>query len=112
MDDTAPISHFEIASMLDSLGTTLTASTADSFFARFWKAPRRDDLTVEAICCLETEVLLPESECRHVDEEGSGSAGMGTSISPSPAPETATPGQLRLAEMDFVGPSLRDAVLA
>ncbi|KAJ7500276.1 phosphatidylserine decarboxylase-domain-containing protein [Mycena galericulata] len=106
-DDTSTISHIEITSMLDSLGSTLTASTVDSFFTRFGKDPRRDDLTVEEVIrCLETEVLRPESERRRVDEEGSGSAGVGTSISPSPAPETATPGELRLAEMDFAGPSL------
>ncbi|KAJ7430644.1 hypothetical protein B0H11DRAFT_1942742 [Mycena galericulata] len=83
------------------------ASTVDSFFTRFWKDPQRDDLTVEeTIRYLETEVLRSESERRRVDEEDSGSAGVGTSISPSPVPETATPGELRLVEMDFVGPSL------
>ena len=64
-DDTSTISHVEMTSMLDSLGSTLSASTVDSFFTRFGKDPQRDDLTTEeAIRCLETEVLRPESLAR------------------------------------------------
>ncbi|KAF7361137.1 Phosphatidylserine decarboxylase proenzyme 2 [Mycena sanguinolenta] len=107
-DDTKTISHVEITSMLDSLGSTLTGSTVDSFFTRFGKDPRCDDLTVEeAIRCLETEVLRPQSERRRVDED-SGGAGPGTggltSINPSPVPGLPS-GELRLAEMDFAGPA-------
>ncbi|KAJ6608038.1 phosphatidylserine decarboxylase-domain-containing protein [Mycena sp. CBHHK59/15] len=109
-DDTSTLSHIEITSMLDSLGSTLTGSTVDSFFTRFEKDPRRDDLTVEeAIRCLETEVGRPESERRRVDEEGSGGTGTGTgepSLSTSPAPGGTPGGELRLAEMDFSGPLL------
>ncbi|KAJ7737768.1 phosphatidylserine decarboxylase-domain-containing protein [Mycena maculata] len=110
-DDTATLSRVEITTMLDSLGSTLTAGTVDSFFTRFGKDPRRDDLSVEeAIRCLETELLRPESERRRVDDEGGGAAaaGAGTSLSasPSPAPETGPPHELRLAEIDFAGPSL------
>ncbi|KAJ6577016.1 phosphatidylserine decarboxylase-domain-containing protein [Mycena vulgaris] len=101
-DDTATLSHIEITSMLDSLGSTLTKGTVDSFFTRFGKDPQRDDLTVEeAIRCLETEVLRPESERRRVDESG------GASLSVSPAPGTGpAAGELRLAELDFAGPAL------
>ncbi|KAJ7675176.1 phosphatidylserine decarboxylase-domain-containing protein [Mycena rosella] len=100
-DDTATLSHIEITSMLDSLGSTLTSSTIDSFFTRFGKDPLRDDLTVEeAIRCLETEVLRPQSERQRVDEGG-------TSMSVSPAPGTVTPaGDARLGELDFAGPAL------
>ncbi|KAJ7017088.1 phosphatidylserine decarboxylase-domain-containing protein [Mycena alexandri] len=106
-DDTKTLSHIEITSMLDSLGSTLTADTIDSFFTRFGKDPQHDDLTVEeAIRCLETEVLRPESERRRVDEESSG-AGTGLpSTSASPAPERGLGGELRLGEMDFAGPAL------
>ncbi|KAJ7173707.1 phosphatidylserine decarboxylase-domain-containing protein [Mycena filopes] len=106
-DDTKTLSHIEITSMLDSLGSTLTADTIDSFFTRFGKDPQRDDLTVEeAIRCLETEVLRPESERRRVDEESSG-AGTGLpSTSASPAPGRGLGGELRLGEMDFAGPAL------
>ncbi|KAJ6452244.1 phosphatidylserine decarboxylase-domain-containing protein [Mycena sanguinolenta] len=107
-DDTKTISHVEITSMLDSLGSTLTGSTVDSFFTRFGKDPRCDDLTVEeAIRCLETEVLRPQNERRRVDED-SGGAGAGTggptSMNPSPVPGLPS-GELRLAEMDFAGPA-------
>ncbi|KAJ7078039.1 hypothetical protein B0H15DRAFT_933866 [Mycena belliarum] len=103
-DDTVSISHVEITSMLDLLGSTLTGSTVDSFFTRFGKDPQRDDLTIEeAIRCLETEVMRPESERRRVDGD---SSGIGASLSPSPAPGQATPGEPRLAELDFAGPAL------
>ncbi|KAJ7198252.1 phosphatidylserine decarboxylase-domain-containing protein [Mycena pura] len=105
-DDTSTISHVEMTSMLDSLGSTLSASTVDSFFTRFGKDPQRDDLTTEeAIRCLETEVLRPESERRRLDEEENGVAATGSSVSPSPAPGTAGP-ELRLGEIDFSGPAL------
>ncbi|KAJ7767304.1 phosphatidylserine decarboxylase-domain-containing protein [Mycena metata] len=106
-DDTKTLSHIEITSMLDSLGSTLTADTVDSFFTRFGKDPRSDDLSVEeAIRCLETEVLRPQNERRRVDEESSG-AGTGLpSTSASPAPGRGLSGELRLGEMDFAGPAL------
>ncbi|KAJ7679386.1 phosphatidylserine decarboxylase-domain-containing protein [Mycena polygramma] len=109
-DDTKTLSHVEITSMLDSLGSTLTGSTIDSFFTRFGKDPRCDDLTVEeAIRCLETELLRPSNERRRVDEDSSG-AGTGTgaaaSISHSPAAGAEAPGELRLGELDFAGPAL------
>jgi phosphatidylserine decarboxylase len=92
--------------MLDSLGSTLTGSTVDSFFTRFGKDPRCDDLTVEeAIRCLETEVLRPQSERRRVDEDSG--AGTGTGALATPAPGAgAGAGELRLGEMDFAGPAL------
>ncbi|KAK6980779.1 phosphatidylserine decarboxylase proenzyme 2 [Favolaschia claudopus] len=106
-DDTKTISHVEMTSMLDSLGSTLTGSTVDSFFTRFGKDPRTDDLTFEeAIRCLETEVLRPQSERRRVDED---SPGTGVSVSASPAPGGAgagAEGELKLGEMDFAGPGL------
>lgn len=93
--------------MLDSLGSTLTGGTIDSFFTRFGKNPHTDDLSVEeAIRCLETEVGRPESERQRVDGEistGTGT-GVGTSLSPSPAPGMGTGEDLRLGEMDFSGP--------
>ncbi|KAJ7253579.1 phosphatidylserine decarboxylase-domain-containing protein [Mycena rebaudengoi] len=106
-DDTKTISRLEITSMLDSLGSTLTGGTIDSFFTRFGKNPHTDDLSVEeAIRCLETEVGRPESERQRVDGEistGTGT-GVGTSLSPSPAPGMGTGEDLRLGEMDFSGP--------
>ncbi|KAF7337169.1 Phosphatidylserine decarboxylase proenzyme 2 [Mycena venus] len=106
-DDTSTISHVEITSMLDSLGSTLTGSTVDSFFTRFGKDPRSDDLTIEeAIRCLETEVLRPQSERKRVDED-SGGAGTGTGGALTPAPGSGAVGeQPKLGEIDFAGPAL------
>jgi len=57
------MSHVEITSMLDSLGSTLSRSTIDSFFTRHGKAPSAGELTIEeAVNCLEREVSRPVSQ--------------------------------------------------
>ena len=53
--------------MLDSLGSTLTKSTIDSFFTRFDKTPEQALTIEEAIICLEDELTKPRSEKRKVD---------------------------------------------
>ncbi|KAF8881364.1 phosphatidylserine decarboxylase-domain-containing protein [Infundibulicybe gibba] len=69
-DDTGDISHLELTSMLDSLGSTLTRTTLNSFFTRYGKKPHRDELTVaEAIQCLETELMRPDSERKRLDAD-------------------------------------------
>ncbi|KAF7299266.1 Phosphatidylserine decarboxylase proenzyme 2 [Mycena indigotica] len=107
-DDTATLSHVEITSMLDSLGSTLSPSTIDGFFTRFGKDPRQEDLTMEeAIICLELEVCRPENERKRVDDGNGGlniGSGLGTSINPTPAPGSGA--ELKLAELDFAGPAL------
>jgi phosphatidylserine decarboxylase len=53
--------------MLDSLGSTLSRQTVDSFFTRVNKKPE-DLLTInEAIQCLETELCRPQSEKKRID---------------------------------------------
>ncbi|CAK5268726.1 unnamed protein product [Mycena citricolor] len=100
-DETGTVSHVELTSMLDSLGSTLSSDTVDSFFTRFGKDPVRDELSVEqAIRCLESEVLRPESERRRVDDEGQ-VAGVVTSAGSSPSG-----GEMQLGELDFAGPAL------
>lgn len=67
-DDTGAISQLELTSMLDSLGSTLTRSTIESFFVRYGKNSEEDELTMdEAIQCLETELCRPLSEKKRVD---------------------------------------------
>jgi phosphatidylserine decarboxylase len=57
------MSHVEITSMLDSLGSTLSRSTIDSFFNRHGKTPSTGELTIEeAVVCLEREVSRPVSQ--------------------------------------------------
>ena len=57
--------------MLDSLGSTLTSATVDSFFTRYGKSHEKDDLTVdEAVLCLEAEIMRPNSEKKLVSAHG------------------------------------------
>lgn len=66
-DDSGTWSYVEIYSLLDSLGSTLTRATVDSFFTRFGKSPE-DSLTAEeAVICLEDELTKPRSEKREVE---------------------------------------------
>lgn len=74
-DDSETWSYIELYSLLDSLGSTLTRKTIESFFTRFGKTTD-DALTVEeAIICLEDELTKPRSEKRHVDPSGSEESG-------------------------------------
>ncbi len=83
-DDTGAISQLELRSMLDSLGSTLTKSTIESFFIRYGKNPEEDELSLdEAIQCLETELCRPLSEKKRVDvNEESRSSGVSVSTTP------------------------------
>ena len=107
--------------MLDSLGSTLSMETIDSFFTRWDKNPRTDELTFpEAIQCLETEICRPNSEKKRIersvsDNEGSGSGRerepgteSGTDVSVPHTPNlhmlgTHTP-PLKLDSLTFLGP--------
>ncbi|KAJ2973786.1 hypothetical protein NUW54_g12000 [Trametes sanguinea] len=58
--------------MLDSLGSTLSHGTINSFWTRFNKRPHEDTLTInEAIQCLETELCRPTSEKKRIDPDES-----------------------------------------
>jgi phosphatidylserine decarboxylase len=107
-DDTNTMSHLELTSMLDSLGSTLTRSTVSSFFTRFDKKAHHDDITVDqAIQCLEAELGRPESEKKRLDDDD----GLpDSSVSATPVLSIAGDrGQeLQLDHLDFTGPSLAD----
>ncbi|KAF8072329.1 phosphatidylserine decarboxylase-domain-containing protein [Lyophyllum atratum] len=107
-DDTGKISHLELTSMLDSLGSTLTRDTLNAFFTTHGKQPHLDELTIgEVIQSLETELGRPDAEKRRVDEEG-----VDTSLVQTPAVGVEGGGEggegggkkLDLSEMDFSGP--------
>ncbi|KJA14260.1 hypothetical protein HYPSUDRAFT_59467 [Hypholoma sublateritium FD-334 SS-4] len=104
-DDTSVLSHIELTSMLDSLGSTLTRTTVSSFFTRYGKDPHRDELTIdEAVACLEAELGRPDSEKKRLDADD----GMpDTSVSATPILSAAgARGQelrLDLADLDFSG---------
>ncbi|KAI0245970.1 phosphatidylserine decarboxylase-domain-containing protein [Lactifluus subvellereus] len=113
-DDTRTLSHLELTSMLDSLGSTLSTETIDSFFTRWCKNPRTDELTIpEAIQCLETEICRPNSEKKRLplseNEARERELGTGTDIStphtPNPQAGTQTP-PLPLDSLSFSGPAL------
>lgn len=104
-DDTNTMSHLELTSMLDSLGSTLTRSTVSSFFTRFNKKAHHDDITIDqAIQCLEAELGRPESEKKRLDVDD----GLpDSSVSATPVMSiTGDKGQeLQLDHLDFSGPS-------
>lgn len=107
--------------MLDSLGSTLSTETIDSFFTRWDKNPRTGELTFpEAIQCLETEICRPNSEKKRIeqsvsDNEGSGrerepgtESGTDVSVPHTPnlhAAGTHTP-PLKFDSLTFSGPTL------
>jgi phosphatidylserine decarboxylase len=122
-DDTGRLSHLELTSMLDSLNSTLTRSTIASFFTRFGKEPKHDELTLdEAVMCLETELGRPESEKRRIGEdEGEGESGAvtpmmisaGSGSSGGVGGGAGAGGEaLELEKMDFSGPAVHPAAIA
>ncbi|GAA5892606.1 hypothetical protein JCM8208_005861 [Rhodotorula glutinis] len=97
------LSQVELFSMLDSLGSTLTKDTLDSFFTRHGKTVD-DELTVEeVVICLEEEVRKPKEQRHHVDEGGT-DTGSGTGMN-TPAGPGAGPSAGEFAEMQQLEPS-------
>ncbi|KZP08405.1 hypothetical protein FIBSPDRAFT_922684 [Athelia psychrophila] len=98
-EDTGLLSHLELTSMLDSLGSTLSAETISSFFTRNGKKAPEDELTMhEAVLCLETEVGRPREEKKRISPDEvlldysvpkTPGPGMGTVISSMQVPQLA-----------------------
>ncbi|KAI0715741.1 phosphatidylserine decarboxylase-domain-containing protein, partial [Cerioporus squamosus] len=102
-DDTGTISHLELTSMLDSLGSTLSHETVNSFWTRFNKRPHDEVLTTdEAIQCLETELCRPASEKKRINPEDSV---MDTSapVTPAITGGMESQQQLNFDKLDFSG---------
>lgn len=79
-NDSRSLSALELTAMLDSLGSTLTTETIQTFFTSRDKSYENDELSIEeAIVALEAEVNKPAIEKRHRDREVKSSHG-------SPAP--------------------------
>ena len=98
--------------MLDSLGSTLSHDTINSFWTRFNKRPQEESLTAdEAIRCLETELCRPASEKKRVDLDDSN---LDTSTPVTPAflggMEQQQKGALNLDTLDFSGVSAGQAL--
>lgn len=68
IDDSSTYSRLEVASVLDSLGSTLAKRTVDSFFTRFGKTID-DALTLdEIVLCLESELKKPLEDKREAED--------------------------------------------
>ena len=60
-DNTGTISRLELTAMLDSLGSTLSRCTLSTFFTRYGKEAKTDEITVDqAVICLEEELVRPK----------------------------------------------------
>lgn len=69
-DNTNAISFTELTTMLDSLNSTLTTSTLESYWDRFGKNADSDELTYdEIIQCLEDEIKKSENEKKKLSSE-------------------------------------------
>ncbi|KAK0446101.1 phosphatidylserine decarboxylase-domain-containing protein [Armillaria borealis] len=109
-DDTGTLSHIEITSMLDSLGSTLTRLTVNSFWTRFNKNSHTDELTIaEAIQCLEAELGRPDSEKKRLDADD---ALLDSSVSATPMimMSDREGNELPLDHLDFSGPPMSISV--
>lgn len=71
-DDTGTMSYVELATMLDSLGSTLTTATIESFFTQFGKDPEKGaELSIdEVVQALEQEVTKTHDQKRKVTSMG------------------------------------------
>lgn len=104
-DNTGLISHIELTSMLDSLGSTLSTHTLDGFFARFNRNPEHEELTFdEAVQCLEEELLKPIAERRRLLVDEPSAPGTGN-ITPSVLDPSVT--ATTLEPLDFTGQAAR-----
>ncbi|KDQ52654.1 hypothetical protein JAAARDRAFT_39909 [Jaapia argillacea MUCL 33604] len=114
-DDTSTLSHLELTSMLDSLGSTLAAETVNSFFTRHGKKPQEDDLTIpEAVQCLEMELCKPPSEKKRIDSDTALLSG-DTSMPATPSLMTMEGSQgfpLDMSKIDFSGPPMQPPIEA
>jgi len=104
MDDTRSYSHLEITAMLDSLASTLSRETIDSWFARFNKASTAELSAAEVIQCLEEETTRPLSQKKPI----SGSMDETLSAAPSgfatPSLQASMKSEpLNLEKLDFSG---------
>lgn len=91
--------------MLDSLGSTLSRNTIDSFYTRSGIKPHEDSLTIsQAVQCLEAELCRPASEKKRINFDDSA---VDTSAPVTPSMFGAADNQLslNLEKLDFSGPA-------
>jgi phosphatidylserine decarboxylase len=105
-DDTGKFSHVEITSLLDSLGSTLSRKTINSWFARFKKEPQSELTKDELIQCLEEETARPDSEKRPISSsvDDASTAAPSGFTTPSLQQSQANSGPINFSKLDFSGP--------
>ena len=87
--------------MLDSLGSTLSSQTVNSFFTRFGSDPFEGSITIpQAVQCLESEICRPPSERKEVTSSPNEAD---TAPTTPRGVKMETPPQLD--KIDFSGPS-------
>lgn len=95
------MTRLEITSMLDSLGSTLSSQTVNSFYTRFDKDPFEGSITVsQTVQCLESEICRPPSERNRVT-----SSPNEADTTPSTPSGIKMEGPPPLENIDFSGPS-------
>ena len=108
-NDSGTLSRLELSSMLDSLGSTLSTKTLDSFFLEVNKNPEEDELTFEeTIVALEAEVQKPWDLKRKAAKSHANSGAQ----TPAPLGGVADIGADVNQDLDFSGadaPGLTDA---
>jgi len=110
IDDTSTLSHLEISSMLDSLGSTLSKETVDSFLTRHGK-PVDGELTMdEAVMCLEQELARPRSEKKRVSEDNVPIFGSSAPVTPGLVPKDLSRPPA-LDSLDFAGPLMHNSAV-
>lgn len=67
IDEQGKLSHLEIFSMLDSLGSTLSKDTISSFFTRHGLTDDQELTYDQVVSCLEQEVMKPKEQRKRVD---------------------------------------------
>ncbi|EST05400.1 Phosphatidylserine decarboxylase-related [Kalmanozyma brasiliensis GHG001] len=106
-NDSGTLSRLELSSMLDSLGSTLSTKTLDSFFFEVSKNPEEDELTFEeTIVALEKEVQKPWDLKRKATRASSFTDGTQT---PSLLGGVGYVGSDTNQDMDVVGADAPDA---
>ncbi|KAG8938938.1 hypothetical protein FRC04_007234, partial [Tulasnella sp. 424] len=106
MDGNDRISHPELTSMLDSLGSTLSQETIDGFFARFNLSPKEGEMTFEqATICLEDAVHKPMEQRKRVTTDQQVPDSTTPMLSDSPKEEANRLPSLRA--LDLSGPAAR-----
>jgi phosphatidylserine decarboxylase len=106
-DDTGSFSHLEITAMLDSLGSTLSRETLNSWFTKLGRDPRSGELSqAEVIAYLEEETSRPASQKKPLTNDEAITAPPSGFTTPS-LQTTLKQEPLNLDKMDFTGPDFQ-----